>query len=47
MFVRAIPNVSVTELAAASLSQVVRGFEHEPLTNDDLLRLGRAALEAS
>jgi len=46
MFTRAIPNVSRTELAAAILGQVVRGFEKEPLTNADLVQLGRTALDA-
>ena len=46
-FTRMIPNVSRTELAAAILGQVVHGFEKEPLTNIDLVQLGRAALEAS
>lgn len=46
LFTRAIPNVSRTELAAAILGQVVRGFEKEPLTNNDLIRLGQAALKA-
>lgn len=47
MFTRAIPNVSRTELAAAILGQVVRGFEKEPLTNANLVQLGRAVLEAA
>jgi hypothetical protein len=47
MFTRAIPNVARTELAAALLGQVVDGFEKEPLTNADLIRLGRVALAVS
>lgn len=43
MFTRAIPNVSRTELTAAILDQVVHGFEKEPLTNADLVKIGRAA----
>lgn len=45
IFTRAIPNISRTELAAAMLGQVVRGFEKEPLTNTDLIQLGQAALK--
>jgi hypothetical protein len=36
-----VPNVAVTEAAAAILDQVVNGFEKEPLMNDDLVRIGR------
>ena len=46
-FTRAIGNVSRTELAAALLGQAVRGFEKDPLTNADLVRLGRAGLASS
>ena len=46
MFTRTMQTVSRKELAAAILAQVVHGFEKEPLTNADLVRLGRAALEA-
>lgn len=45
LFTRVIPNVSRVELAAVLLSQVVRGFEKETLTNADLVRMGRAALK--
>lgn len=41
---RAIPNISVTELSAAILDQIVRGFEKEALSNADLVRIGQAAL---
>ncbi|KUJ06458.1 uncharacterized protein LY89DRAFT_790483 [Mollisia scopiformis] len=44
IFTRAIPNISRTELATAMLGQVIRGFKKEPLTNADLLRLGRVGL---
>jgi len=39
--------ISVEELAAAMLNQIVSpsGFEKEPLTNDDLKRIGRAVLD--
>jgi len=36
-----VPNISVTEVAAAMLDQVINGFEKEPLMNDDLVRIGR------
>jgi hypothetical protein len=36
-----VPNVSVTEAAAALLDQVINGYEKEPLMNDDLVRIGR------
>lgn len=41
-----VPQVGVTECAAAMLDAVLNGFEKEPLDNDDLNRLGRKALEA-
>jgi hypothetical protein len=44
MFTRAIPNIRRTELAAALLSQVVGGFEKDPLTNADLIRLGNSQI---
>ncbi|KAJ7682450.1 putative nucleoside-diphosphate-sugar epimerase [Mycena polygramma] len=43
--VMGIPSVSVPEVAAAMLQQVVNGFEKEPLQNDDLVRIGRQALQ--
>ncbi|RYO99413.1 hypothetical protein DL764_006808 [Monosporascus ibericus] len=42
---RVIPNISLTELSAAILDQVVRGFEKEALSNADLVRIGGAALK--
>jgi len=36
-----VPNVDVTEIAAAMLDQVIKGFEKEPLENADLVRIGR------
>ena len=43
-----VPSVSVEEVSAAMLHQVVHGFEteKEPLENEDLVRIGRKALEA-
>ena len=38
-------NVTVQEVAAVMLRQVVDGFDQETLENDDLRRIGRAALE--
>ncbi|KAJ6475255.1 putative nucleoside-diphosphate-sugar epimerase [Mycena vitilis] len=43
--VMGIPSVSVPEVAAAMLQQVVDGFEKEPLQNADLVRIGRQALQ--
>jgi hypothetical protein len=40
-----LPSVSVVEMSAALLDQVLDGFEKDPLTNDDLVRIGRRALE--
>ncbi|KAJ4419127.1 hypothetical protein N0V82_005140 [Gnomoniopsis sp. IMI 355080] len=39
-----IPNIKVEEVAAAILDQVIDGFEKDTLTNDDLIRIGQAAL---
>jgi hypothetical protein len=36
-----VPSITVTEIAAAMLDQVVNGFEKEPLRNEDLVRIGR------
>lgn len=41
------PNVSRTEMAAAILDQLVRGFDKETLTNQDLWRIGQAAMRAN
>ncbi|KAI1842887.1 hypothetical protein JX266_010905 [Neoarthrinium moseri] len=40
-----VPSVSVEEVAAAMLQQVVDGFEKDPLENADLIRLGKAAMQ--
>ncbi|KAJ5724054.1 hypothetical protein N7488_002089 [Penicillium malachiteum] len=46
LFTRRIPNVDRSELSAAVLHQAVYGFERETLLNNDLVRLGQAALKA-
>ncbi|KAH8678206.1 hypothetical protein BX600DRAFT_451685 [Xylariales sp. PMI_506] len=40
----AVPTVDVQVMAAAMLDQVVNGFEKDPLMNEDLERIGQAAL---
>ena len=42
---RKIPNVDLREVSAAVISQAIHGFEKETLSNNDLVRLGQAALE--
>jgi hypothetical protein len=42
-----VPNISVVEVAAAILDQVVNGFEKDPLMNDDLARIGKGVLDAA
>jgi hypothetical protein len=44
IFAPVVRTIALSECAAALLSQVVHGFEKEPLTNADLVELGRAAL---
>ena len=41
-----VPKIPVAEVAAAMLDQVVKGFEKEPLMHEDLVRIGRASLNA-
>ncbi|KAJ7261741.1 putative nucleoside-diphosphate-sugar epimerase [Mycena haematopus] len=41
-----VGNVSREEVSAAILHQAIHGFEKEPLENDDLVRIGRKALNA-
>ena len=41
-----VPIISVGEVAAAMLDQLVVGFEKEPLMSHDLARIGSAVLEA-
>jgi hypothetical protein len=42
-----VPSVRLEEVAAAMLQQVTtaHGFEKEPLQNEDLVRIGRRALD--
>ena len=40
-----LPKVEVSEIAAALIDQVVKGFEKETLLNEDLIRIGQKALE--
>ncbi|KAK7033363.1 putative nucleoside-diphosphate-sugar epimerase [Favolaschia claudopus] len=40
-----VPSVSLEEVSAAMIHQVINGFEKEPLENDDLVRIGREALK--
>ena len=44
-YVMGLPSVSVAEIAAAMLHEVVHGFEKEPLGNEDLVRIGQRALK--
>lgn len=44
-YAMSLPNVSVAEISAAMLHEVVHGFEKEPLGNEDLVRIGREALK--
>lgn len=46
-YVMSLPSVDVKEISAAMLHEVVHGFEKEPLQNDDLVRIGRQALEGA
>lgn len=41
-FVGIVPNVAVTEIAAALLDQVINGFEKDTVQNEDLVRIGKA-----
>jgi len=43
-FAGIVPNISVNEVAAAMLDQILNGFEKDPLMNDDLARIGKAVL---
>jgi hypothetical protein len=42
--VASLPAISVVEISAAMLDQVVNGFEKDPLMNQDLVRIGQKAL---
>ncbi|ETI25484.1 hypothetical protein G647_02257 [Cladophialophora carrionii CBS 160.54] len=39
-----VPSITVVEIAAAMLDQVINGFEKDPLMNEDLVRIGQKAL---
>ncbi|KAK4944603.1 hypothetical protein LTR10_016037 [Elasticomyces elasticus] len=39
-----VPSISVVEISAAMLEQVMDGFEKDPLMNDDLARIGQKAM---
>lgn len=43
--VASLPNLSVVEISAAMLDQVVNGFEKDTMRTVDLTRLGRRAIE--
>jgi hypothetical protein len=45
-FSASVPSVSVSECSTAMLDQVVKGFENEPLANEDLIRIARPVLNA-
>ena len=42
----AVDTIGVKEVAAAMLHQVVHGFETEPLTNSDMMRIGGKVLDS-
>ena len=42
-YIMCLPSISVAEISAAMLREVVNGFEKEPLENEDLVRIGRKA----
>ncbi|KAK6212766.1 hypothetical protein LQW54_004855 [Pestalotiopsis sp. IQ-011] len=39
-----LPNIELEEIAAALLDQVINGFEKDTLSNDDMVRIGKGAL---
>jgi hypothetical protein len=39
-----LPHIDLPDIAAALLDQVIRGFEKDTLSNDDLVRIGQRAL---
>ncbi|KAG7293474.1 hypothetical protein NEMBOFW57_003525 [Staphylotrichum longicolle] len=41
-----VPSIRLSEVAAALLDQVVSGFDKDTLVNEDLVRIGQAALAA-
>ena len=46
-YVMSVPNVTVAEISAAMLHEIINGFEKEPLENDDLVRIGRQVLTSA
>jgi len=42
-YAMSVPNVTVAEISAAMLSEIINGFQKETLENDDLVRIGREA----
>jgi hypothetical protein len=42
-----VDNISLVDVAAAMLDQVINGFEKEPLMNEDLMRIGKQSLSMS
>lgn len=42
-----MPSVSVTEISATMIDQVAKGFDQEPLVNEDLVRIGRRVLKTT
>lgn len=42
-----LPTIELEDIAAALLGQVVEEFEKDTLFSDDMIRLGKAALDAS
>ncbi|KIW24019.1 uncharacterized protein PV07_09758 [Cladophialophora immunda] len=43
-FVASLPSVTVVDVSAAMLDQVLNGFEKDPLQNQDLVRIGQRVL---
>ncbi|MCJ1437930.1 hypothetical protein MMC27_007317 [Xylographa pallens] len=43
-YTMSVPNITVEEISAAMLYEIINGFSKEPLENDDLVRIGRQAL---
>ena len=41
------PKIDVGELSAAMLHEVIDGFGKQPIGNDDLVRIGREAMQAA
>lgn len=39
-----LPHIDLPDIVAALLDQVIRGFEKDTLSNDDLVRIGQRAL---